>query len=290
MDLLKVNIKKFLKNKNTITIIAVLLCLIILYYAYNYRIQRATNPISVPIANRQMEPRTLITSDMVGLVKVPKSMITANVITSSSQVIGKYVSEKAVIPNGSLFYAASLVEWDDIAVSIWADIPEGNTIVALPVTLESTYGNSIFPGNYIDLYFQSNDDTGKLIFGKFIESIKVLAVFDGQGNNVFEKTINVPQPKSLIFSVNEEYHLLLRKALFLSENIIPVPRNADYSLNPSPTAISSSYLQNFILIKTINVSEEDLKDITFGGGGNTNNPNHSVIIPNTNTSENGGNE
>lgn len=288
MDLLKVNIKKFLKNKNTITIIAVLLCLIILYYAYNYRIQRATNPISVPIANRQMEPRTLITSDMVGLVKVPKSMVTANVITSTSQVIGKYVSEKAVIPNGSLFFASALVEWDDIAVSIWADIPEGNTIVALPVDIEKTYGNSIFPGNYIDLYFQSTDDNGKLIFGKLIESIKVLAVFDSMGNNVFEKTTNVQAPKSLVFSVSEEYHLLLRKALFLSENIIPVPRNAQYSLNPLPTAISSSYLQNFILIKTINVSEEDLKDITLGGNGTTqNNTNNNV---NDNASNKGGNE
>ena len=43
-----------------------------------------------------------------------------------------------------------------------------------PVTMSSTYGNSIYPGNYIDLYFQYRESGGgKLTIGKFIESIKV---------------------------------------------------------------------------------------------------------------------
>ncbi len=274
MDSIKIGIKRFFKNKNTVTIIAVILCLCILYWAYNYRIEKKTNPISVPYALREIQPRTLITSDLIGTIKVPKSMITSNVITNTSLVIGNYVSEDAVIPAGSLFYSKVLKTWDELPSSLYADIPNGYTIVSLPVTLDSTYGNSIFPGNYIDLYFVTTTDNSKLLLGKLIESIKVLAVVDSDGNSVFEKSSDLNSPSYLIFSVSEEYHLLLRKASYLAGTIFPVPRNADYSLNPTETKISSSYLQNYILSQTVNVSEEDLKSLE---------PDDNVIIDNNDT-------
>ena len=268
MNNIKIAIKRFFKNKNTVTIIAVLLSLVILYWAYTWRIKKATEPISVPYSLSELEPRTFITADMVSTRKVPGSMVTANVITNSSMIIGKYVSNDAVIPQGSLFYSNTLKTWEEMPRSVYADIPEGHTIVSLPVTLESTYGNSIFPGNYIDLYFVTRDrKSSKLILGKLIESIKVLAVMDGDGNNVFEKSIEVEPPASLIFSVPEKIHLLLRKALYLNGSIIPVPRNAEYSTNPKETKISSSYLENLINSQTINVSEEDLNEITTENGG-----------------------
>lgn len=274
MDSIKIGIKRFFKNKNTVTIIAVILCLCILYWAYNYRIEKKTNPISVPYALREIQPRTLITSDLIGTIKVPKSMITSNVITNTSLVIGNYVSEDAVIPAGSLFYSKVLKTWDELPSSLYADIPNGYTVVSLPVTLDSTYGNSIFPGNYIDLYFVTTTDNSKLLLGKLIESIKVLAVVDSDGNSVFEKSSDLNSPSYLIFSVSEEYHLLLRKASYLAGTIFSVPRNADYSLNPTETKISSSYLQNYILSQTVNVSEEDLKSLE---------PDDNVIIDNNDT-------
>ncbi len=262
MDAIKIGLKRFIKNKNTVTILAVIVCICILYYAYNYRIQKKTDPISVPYALREIEPRTLVTSEMIGTIKVPKAMVTKNVILSTANVIGKYVSEDAVIPSGSLFYSKVLVSWEDLPASIYADIPEGYTIVSLPVTMESTYGNSIFPGNYIDLYFTTKTDTGKVLIGKLIESIKVLAVVNSDGESVFLKSTDLDAPSYLIFAVNEDYHLLLRKASYLSGTIVPVPRNADYSLNPTDTKISSSYLQNYILAQTVNVAEKDLQDLT----------------------------
>lgn len=267
MNNIKIAIKRFFKNKNTVTIFAVILSLAILYWAYMWRIQKATEPVSVPYSLGELEPRTLITGDMVSTKKVPGRTVTANVITNTSMIIGKYVSNDAVIPQGSLFYADTLKTWEEMPRSSYADIPEGYTVVALPVTLESTYGNSIFPGNYIDLYYVTRDNkTTKLILGKLIESIKVLEVMDSEGNNVFEKSVEVPSPSSLIFAVPEKIHLLLRKALYLNGNIIPVPRNVEYSTNPKETKISSSFLENLINSKTINVSEEDLNELTQNGG------------------------
>ena len=38
MNNLKASMKKFFGNKNTVTILGVILCLVILYIGYNYRI------------------------------------------------------------------------------------------------------------------------------------------------------------------------------------------------------------------------------------------------------------
>lgn len=261
MNSVLIGVKRFFKNKNTVTIFAVIVCLLIIYWAYWWRIEKATEPRMVPYAIKTLSPRTLITSDMVGTRKVPGKVITANVITESSLIVGKYVSNKVEIPADSLFYNNTVLTWDELPSSIYENIPDGHTIVALPVTSETTYGNSIFTDNYIDLYYQGRNEEGKLLIGKFIESIRVLAVTDSNYNNIFEKSGVTEKPKYLIFSVPEDMHLLLRKALYTSGIIFPVPHNADYSNNPKDTRISSTYLKDLILSKTVDVSEEDLKDI-----------------------------
>lgn len=266
MNNILIGVKRFFKNKNTVTIFAVILCLIIIYFAYSYRIKKATEPTMVPYATRNLEPRTLITADMVGTRKVPGSIVTANVITEPGLIVGKYVSNQVEIPNNSLFYANTLLTWEELPRSIYGDIPEGNTIVALPVSLESTYGNSIFPGNYIDLYYSGTDYDGKILVGKYIESIRVMTVTDSSFNNIFEKTSGMDQPYYLIFNVPEDMHLLLRKTMYVGGTLFPVPRNANYSENPKETRIVSSYIQNLILSKTVDVKDEDLKNINVNGG------------------------
>ncbi len=261
MNKLKIAFSRFLKNKNTVTILAVLASLLILYFAYNWRIDQRTKPVKVPYAKVDIQPRTLITEDMVGLIEIPSSMITENTLRVLSNVVGKYANYNTVIPAGSVFYDSVIVTWEKMPDSAWADIPDGYTVVALPVNTETTYGNSIFPGNYIDLYFSSKDETGKLLLGKLIESIEVLAVKDSGGNHVFENSANLGAPSSLIFAVPEELHLLLRKASYVSGEIIPVPRNASYSENPSATAVSSEFLKDFILSKTVVIPDEELPDL-----------------------------
>lgn len=268
MNNIKIAIKRFLRNKNTVTILVLILCVGLIYWGYNRQIKKNTEPVNVPYALREIEPRTLITSEMIGTIKVAKKMVSSGVLRSTNQIVGKYVNYDATVPAGSMFYDSVLVDWKDMPNSLWQDIEAGSTVVSLPVDLDSTYGNSIFPGNYIDLYYVtvSNEDgknSGKLIFGKFIESIKVLSVIDGDGNNVFEKTVDVSTPSNLVFAVDEEYHLLLRKASYLSGTIVPVPRNADYSASPGDTKVSSSYIRQYILRQTLTVDDTQLDNLTY---------------------------
>jgi uncharacterized membrane protein YobD (UPF0266 family) len=251
MKNLMISLKRFFGNKNTITIICVLGGVLLLYFAYNYRINQVTRPVTVPYAKVEIQPREKITLDKIGFVEFPSIMVKDNVVTNSDQIIDMYANYNTVIPAGSLFYKSTLVTWAQMPDSAWANIPDGYTVVSLNVNTETTYGNSIFPGNYIDLYYATYDETGKLLLGRLIESIEVLAVKDSSGAHVFENSSELKSPASLIFAVPEPMHLLLRKAGYVSGEIIPVPRNKDYSENPLPTTVDEEYIQDFIESKSV---------------------------------------
>ena len=230
-------IKRFFQNKNTVTIFAILVAVGIIYFAYNFRIKRSTEPVNVPYAVKEIGPRTLITNDMVSTKKVPGGIVTKNVITNSANIVGKYVVNTAVIPEGSMFYQSTVVEWEDLKRSIAQDIPDKETLFRLPVDMDSTYGNSIFKGNRIDIYFKTErkdtDGQDKVWIGKFIEGIEVYAVTDAEGKSVFETAGDPSTPKYLQFNVNVKIFKLLTAIQEVhaesSITLFPVPRNANYS-------------------------------------------------------------
>ena len=152
----------------------------------------------------------------------------------------------------------------------------------MSVDIHSTYGNSMYPGDYIDLYVKMTSRDGRIIFGKLIESIEILDVRDSQGNSVF-LTSEAATPSELLFAVptydaHEEIdlHWLLNIATYISGlELIPVPRNASYTTNPGETSVSSYYL-----INEIETYAAQIPDINVGGSTTTNN--------NTTTNEDSG--
>ena len=85
MGNISISIKRFLGNKNTVTILGVIVGIIVLYVGYNWRVNQAVEPQTVPFAKKELVSNTLITNDLVSTIKVSKSMVdqTPNLITSS---------------------------------------------------------------------------------------------------------------------------------------------------------------------------------------------------------------
>ena len=258
-------LKRFLSNKNTVTIIGVIAAVLVLWIGYSWRVSQAISPIKVPYAKHEITSRTKITSEMVGTIEIPKSMLSSskNILDAPSKVIGKYVTYGATIPANSLFYSELLIEKDKMPDSAFANIQDGYTVYSLSVDLHSTYGNSIYPDNYIDLYVKAIDEDNKVIFGKLIESIKVLAVKDAEGRHVFESAAESRIPSELLFAVPNDMYSLLMKAGYVTSghiSIIPVPRNASYSANPGDTQVSSDYIKEFILNQSVMLPDEEEED------------------------------
>lgn len=270
MNNLVIGMKKFFTNKNTVTVVGVLAAVIVLYVGYNMRIKQAINPISVPYAKQTINPGVQITEDMIGTMEVPPSMLKGDVIRNKASVVDKYSYSDSVIPEGSLFYKRSVVEKEQLPASIVLDYPKGYVLYNLDVTMASTYSNSIYPGNYIDIYLKvmnridensTSTVTDKIMIGKLLENVKVLAVYDSEGNNVFANLDEKKTPAQIIFAVPEEYHILLRKASYLrayESEIIPVPTAESYEEKPGDVKLSSEDLKAFINNVTA-MTEADLK-------------------------------
>ncbi len=256
-------LKRFFQNKNTVTIIGLLLVIAIIGFGYNYRVQQAINPIkNIPYAKVTIQPRTKITEDMIGYTNIPPAMMMGSVIKNAKDIISKWSNYNTIIPKGSLFFKDTVVEVSQLPDSAFISIEEGYTAYNLSVNTQTTYGNSIFPGNYIDLYFKALNADGKIIVGKLVSNIKVLAVKDNKGNHVFENSKDTKTPSIIIFAVPEEMHIMLRKASYLvnvrtvSAELIPVPSTESYSTEPGSITLSSQYLKSFIEVNTGFINEE----------------------------------
>ena len=243
-------LKNFFKNKNTVTILGVLAGIAVLWVGYSIRVKEATTPVRIPVAKRELSAQSEITQDDIQYIEINSKFLNkVDAYRTAADVIGMYVNIGTSIPQGGLFYKAQVVKKEQLPKTLFDNIKDGNTLYGLAVNNHTTYGNKIYPGTKIDLYLKATDN-GKVIFGKLIESIEVLAVVDSNGNDVFSST-NAGSPAELLFSVTDEYFSLLSRAEYISGiSLIPVPRNSEYSSGDKQENISRDDLQNFIDAKS----------------------------------------
>ena len=265
MNNLKASMKKFFGNKNTVTILGVILCLVILYIGYNYRINSKTELVAVPVAKQTIQPRTYITDDMIEIRNVPIELLnTSKYYTTAKSIVGKYSNYNTMIAKGSLFYTDLVVDEKNLPDSAFSGVPEGYTVINYPVTIATTYANSMAPGSHINIYYKSLNDDGEVMFGKFISNIEVLDVKDSSGRHVFENSDEARTPAYMLFAVPEETHLLLRKALYLTDydvELLLIPNTATLSEDQKVT-VSSLQIEEFINSKTAFVSVDDLPQVS----------------------------
>lgn len=260
-----IKIKKFISNKNTVTIICAIIAVIVLYVGYNMRVQSAVKPVTIPYAKVTIQPRTKITDDMIGYISVASAALDTmggNVIIDKKEIINKYSNINTMIPQGSMFYNGAVVSKDKLPDAAVYDVPKGEELFYLNVNMTTSYVNSIVPGGYIDLYIRTTDKTtGKVRVGKFIENIKVLAVKTSDGQNVFENTDERRVPSYVLFSVpapeadtlDEDGNPIMNQYLYLSAaqqlglTIIPVPTQiSEEEIVPESSALTSDDLIAYI--------------------------------------------
>lgn len=247
MGLQKSGLGRFISNKNTMTILLVVVGIAVLYVVYNIRVESAVKPVTVPVALKSISATSQITESDIKFVSINSDFLDGtDIIISSQSVINKYVTTGTSIVEGSLFHKSQVVEKSELPNAVFDDIPDGYTLFPLTVSENSTYGNSIYPGDRIDLYVTVPNDAGIVLFGKLIESIEVLAVRDSSFNDVFGST-DTGKSALLLFAVpNESFSLLKRAEEVSGLSIIPVPRNKNYTTEGGATNVASYEIKNLI--------------------------------------------
>lgn len=265
MNNLMNSLKKFFKNKNTVTILGVIAVLVLLYWGYSREIKAAVNPVTVPIAAQTIPARTQITADMVSSMEVSSIAVTENVYTSANAVIGKYTNVNTIVPSGSLFYREAVVDSNDFRDSIFENLDDDEIPYLFSVDIESTYGNSIYPGTTVDVYMKALDEANRVIVGRLLEDVTVLAVRDSDGNDVFADSSALGTPEYLLFALTEEIHLLMRKADFISSGgieLFPVIHGGSYSTEGGETRVSTEYLKDYINAKSVILEGQESNNTT----------------------------
>ena len=265
MGNLTIGLKKFLQNKNTVTVVGVILAIFVLYIAYTMRVKSSINPVSVPYAADQIPAGTQITEGMISTRQVPPSMLEGDVITNVGEIVDKYSAADVVIPKGSLFYKRAVVEKEQLPANIILQYPKGYVLYNFAVNTTTTYGNSVYPGNYIDLYLKAvnktdsevskdDPDANKILFGRLISNIEVLAVKDSSGRPVFQNIDEGRVPSMIVFAVPEDIYVLLKKAENMktySTSLVLVPTNESLKDEPSDLEVSSEQLKDWVNSKTV---------------------------------------
>lgn len=266
MNNLSKTIKKVLGNKNTVTIIGVLLCIIVLYIGYNMRINQKTKLVKVYYAKETIQPKTQITEDMIGTTELPEAFLTGDYYKSLNEINGKYSNYNSIIPAGSLFYKAQVVKKDELPDSVLYGIEEENTISYVRTDVERSYGNVIMPTNYVDVYVKMTNSDGKIVYGKYMENLKVLSVKNSEGQNVFENTDNVRTPSYIYFAMPEAEYLTFTMLKYLQEEkeesfieIVLVPNGTKYEDTPN-VKVSGKYITDYIMN---NIEKIDYQDELF---------------------------
>lgn len=251
MNNLIIKAKRFFRNKNTVTILGVMAILLLLYFGYSRTVNSAVKPMEIPVAAVTIQPRTQITADMITMVEVPAITVNSNVYQYSSQILGKYSNVNSVIPAGSMFFYQTVIDESELPDSSFVEVGEGKIPYLFSVDLESSFVNSIYPGNKIDIYMKAEDESGKVMIGKLIADLKVVAVKDYNGRDVFENTEEDRQAAYFVFGLDEEIHILMRKATYLSGvELIPVPHGGSVT-SEGETRVSTEYLRNYINANTV---------------------------------------
>ena len=221
IDNIKVNLARVLKNQNTLTFVLVIVLIVAIYFVYSGLVNQAVQPVSLPYSTALLKEKTEITNDVISMVKVSGSFLAVSddgIIQNKGQLMEKYVNIGYQIPPNSFFYKDAVTTLENTNKTGFEDMPDDYTAFSLDVDFDKTYGCSIMPGNYIDIFLKTRIDD-KLVYDLFIKSIRVEQVVDKDGNNVFTYTDDddQPQPKYLRFTVPTEYKELLEMAIMIPE-------------------------------------------------------------------------
>lgn len=213
---MKNTFKKFLGNKNTVTILGVLLIVAILGIGYHVRINQKTSLRSVPVAAQKIGPKTEITNSLIRQANLPTDFLVGSYYDNAGNIIGKYTNYNATIAEGSLFYVDLLVNKQDLPDLMYGDIEEGYRPAIIELSsITGLYGG---PGDYIDVYFSGITNDRKVMFGQFLNGLEILAIVDDNGVSAYGTTDEESGSATrMIVSVPEDLYIMLNRYSRLDE-------------------------------------------------------------------------
>lgn len=251
------SIKRFFKNKNTVTVLGIIAIVAMLWGVYTYQINKQVKPKSVPVAATTIQPKTQITANMISHVEVPSAYISDNAITDESKILSMYSNFNTVIPAGSMFYEETLTTEKALPNYLLKQLKEGEFLITYDLkssNIANTWG--IMPGDKIDLYMRVTSDEGSVMLGKFLENVEVLDVVDSNGNSTYDVSDGSRSADKLIFAAQEDIFLLLLRSNYLNIELFPVQHGAWIDDADASITMTTQELIDYIKARVVSLSTD----------------------------------
>lgn len=251
------SIKRFFKNKNTVTVLGIIAIVAMLWGVYTYQINKQVKPKSVPVAAVTIQPKTQITADMISHVEVPSAYISDNAITDESKILSMYSNFNTVIPAGSMFYEETLTTEKALPNYLLKQLKEGEFLITYDLqssNIANTWG--IMPGDKIDLYMRVTSDEGSVMLGKFLENVEVLDVVDSNGNSTYDVSDGSRTADKLVFAAQEDIFLLLLRSNYLDIELFPVQHGAWIDDADATITMTTQELIDYIKARVVSLSTD----------------------------------
>lgn len=177
--------------------------------------------ISIPVASKNINLYTEITEDDIKYISVYKELVTDNVITDASKLIGKTVI--SMMEENAFFY-------DDILIEDAFDLLEHDELFIIDVS--SAYQSVIEQYEYVDIWLTGEIDNSILMVS-WIENVQVLYYLD--------------EEEQLVTETEEISKIALNVSDDIYEKLTSVMEDGRYNLE--------------IVIKNTNVSTDNKNEI-----------------------------
>lgn len=208
--------------KLKISILLIIIVLLIggsIYLFWN--LNSESDYISIPVASKNINLYTEITEDDIKYISVYKELVTDNVITDASKLIGKTVI--SMMEENAFFY-------DDILIEDAFDLLEHDELFIIDVS--SAYQSVIEQYEYVDIWLTGEIDNSILMVS-WIENVQVLYYLD--------------EEEQLVTETEEISKIALNVSDDIYEKLTSVMEDGRYNLE--------------IVIKNTNVSTDNKNEI-----------------------------
>ena len=170
-----------MKHKKPAYSIMLVLFIVIGIMAFKISVDHAIDLVEVPYALVDIKPRQAITSNMIGIKKIPKAYLDDNSYQKKQQILNQYTDINGMIPKGSLFYKKMLHHKDDLPDYPSMQLKEGQTAFSLASDLVKLSGNTIVAGQKVDVYVTIQQQREQPMVDRLVKGVRVLAIKDRNG-------------------------------------------------------------------------------------------------------------
>ncbi len=165
---------------------AVLVCNGLLF---DVAVKNSVDYIEIPVASVLITPRTQISDSHIRMERVPSALVSDNVYSNTEDILDLWVKYSVTLAPGSFFYHEYVEVAENVGDHPQLMLEHGQGVASLAVDLLTSAGNTLYPGQFVDIVFTSKDKRKPIISDVIFRSVRVLAVKDRNG-------LDMSDPKS----------------------------------------------------------------------------------------------